>query len=126
MDVSFAADHANGDVIDIMNVVAEDEEAIDIAVEGEGFAGSGLAVTDFVVGNDDVGERGGFGAVDRNAHAMGAANPEDVVADDAEMRAAALEHDGGAALGGGSQIAADVEAVYFDIRDVVAEDHMGF
>ena len=46
---------------------------------------------------------------------MGAANPVDGIADDAEVGAAAFEHDAGAAFGIGGLVAADMEAVDFDI-----------
>ena len=60
MNVTLAADHADTNVIDVVDIITEDEEAIHITVQGEGFTGGGFTVADFVIGDDDIGVGGRF------------------------------------------------------------------
>lgn len=125
VDGGFTADHVDADVVDVVDDVAKNKEVGDIAVEGEGFAGGGLAVTDVVVGDNDIGVRSCLGTVDGDSHAVSTADPVDGVAYDVEVGAASFKHDGGAALAGGGFVAADMEAVYLNEGDVVAVKKVG-
>ena len=88
-----AADEVEADVVHVVDIVADDLEAGDIAVEDEGFALGWLAVVDLVAINEQVGDGSDAVAIDGDAHRVRPANLVDAALADFEMIAGTLDAD---------------------------------